>query len=168
MLVVGGGPRGVMAALAAAGSAGARWSSSCDERAELRRLAPAREARDRGRARRGLGEGRIASAEFGALPNLRLLPRTTAFGLFDHGMAGLIERVADHLPAPPDHTPRQRRWTVRARQVVLATGAIERPLVFAGNDRPGVMLATAARAYVHQYAVRPGSRAVVFANNDAG
>src|SRR5262249_12215311 len=116
----------------------------------------------------GAAWARGIAAELGTLANLRVLTRTTAFGLFDHGMAGLIERVSDHLPVPPEHQPRQRRWNVRARRIVLATGAIERPLIFAGNDRPGVMLASAARAYIHQYGVRPGSRAVVFANNDGG
>ncbi|HXA72576.1 MAG TPA: sarcosine oxidase subunit alpha family protein [Stellaceae bacterium] len=164
VLVVGGGPAGLMAALAA-GRAGARVIL-CDERAELGGSL-LRENRAIG-DEAGAAWARRISAELDTLPNLRVLPRTTVFGLFDHGMAALIERVADHLPVPPDHTPRQRRWTVRARQIVLATGAIERPLVFAGNDRPGVMLASAARAYVHQYGVRPGARAVVFANNDAG
>jgi sarcosine oxidase subunit alpha len=95
-----------------------------------------------------------------------LLRRTTAFGYYDHNMVAAVEHVADHLPAPARHGARQNLWTIRARQVVLATGAIERPMVFANNDRPGVMLAGAARAYVNQYAVRPGSRAVVFTNND--
>ena len=164
VLVVGGGPAGLMAALAAART-GARVLL-CDERAEVGGSL-FRENRMIGDEPGAAWALRIAT-ELGTLPSLRVLSRTTAFGIFDHNMVALIERVADHLPVPPEHTPRQRRWTVRARQIVLATGAIERPLVFAGNDRPGVMLASAARAYVHQYGVRPGNRAVVFANNDAG
>ena len=81
-------------------------------------------------------------------------PRTTAFGYYDHNYLGLVERVTDHLgPAAPPHLPRQRLWKLRARQVVLATGAIERPLVFAENDRPGIMLAGAVRSYLHRQAV---------------
>ena len=97
-----------------------------------------------------------------------MLTRTTAFGYYDHNFLGLLERVTDHLPADAaPHLPRQRLWKVRARQVVLATGALERPFVFADNDRPGIMLASAARTYVNRYAVRPGRRAVVFTNNDS-
>ncbi|HLJ21182.1 MAG TPA: FAD-dependent oxidoreductase, partial [Stellaceae bacterium] len=164
VLVVGGGPAGLMAALAAA-RAGARVIL-CDERAELGGSL-LRESRLIGEETGAVWARQIAK-ELGTLSNLRVLTRTTAFGLFDHGMACLVERVSDHLAVPPEHMPRQRRWNVRARQIVLAAGAIERPLVFPGNDRPGVMLASAARAYIHQYGARPGGRAVVFANNDAG
>ena len=102
-----------------------------------------------------------------ALPETRLLPRTTAFGYYDHNYLGLLERVSDHLgPKASPHLPRQRMWKVRARRVVLATGALERPLVFAGNDSPGVMLAGAVRSYLNRYAVRP-ERAVVLTNNDS-
>src|SRR3970282_55323 len=100
------------------------------------------------------------------MPEVRLLPRCTAFGYYDHNHLELIERVTDHLETSPPGMPRQRLWKLRARQVVLATGAIERPLVFADNDRPGVMLASAAQTYVNRYAVLPGRRAVLFANND--
>ena len=78
-----------------------------------------------------------------------------------------MERVADHLAAPPPHAPRQRLWRVRAKQVVLATGAIERPLVFADNDRPGIMMASAAATYARRYGALPGRRAVLLTNNDS-
>src|SRR5262249_32147673 len=109
---------------------------------------------------------RASIAELTEMPEVRLLPRTTAFGYYDHNLVGLVERIADHFAEPQPHQPRQVLWHVRAGEVVLATGAIERPLVFPGNDLPNVMLAGAARAYVNQYAVLPGSRAVLFTNND--
>jgi sarcosine oxidase subunit alpha len=100
-------------------------------------------------------------------PDVLLLPRTTAFGSYDANMVALLERLTDQLPSPPAHSPRQRLWKVRARAVVLATGAHERPVAYANNDLPGTMLAGAARTYVQRYAVRPGTRAVVFTSNDS-
>ena len=90
------------------------------------------------------------------LPEVRLLPRTTVFGYYDHNVLGAVERVADHLPVPPEHGVRQRYWVIRAKQVVLATGAIERLIAFPDNDRPGVMLASAAEAYVRRFGVAAG------------
>ncbi|MGE5511786.1 MAG: sarcosine oxidase subunit alpha family protein [Bacteroidota bacterium] len=101
-----------------------------------------------------------------AMPDVRVLPRTTVFGYYDHNVLGAVERVADHLPVPPEHCVRQRYWVIRAKRVVLATGAIERLIAFPDNDRPGVMLASAAQTYVQRYGVLPGRRAVVFTNND--
>ena len=94
------------------------------------------------------------------------MTRTTAFGAYDEDVYGLVERVWDHVPSPPAGQPRQRYWLVRTKQAVLATGSIERPLVFAGNDRPGVMLAQAARTYLNRFAVSPGKEVVVTTNND--
>ena len=96
----------------------------------------------------------------------RLWNRTTVFGLYDHGVAGLIERVTDHL-ANPGHLPRERMRIVRAGHIVLATGAVERPFAFGNNDRPGVMLASAAATYVNRFAVAPGRTAVLGTNNDS-
>ncbi len=94
--------------------------------------------------------------------HLRLLARTTAFGYFPHNLVALnAERITDHLPVPPAQLPRERLWQVRARHVVLATGAIERPLVFPGNDRPGIMLAGAAQTYLNRFGVLVGRRVVV-------
>ena len=100
------------------------------------------------------------------MPEVTLMPRTTVFGYYDHNVVGAVERVADHLAAPPPHTPRQRYWTIARRKMVLATGAHERLIAFPDNDRPGVMLAGAAQTYAARYGVLPGRRALLFANND--
>lgn len=96
----------------------------------------------------------------------RVLTRTTASGLWDHGFATLVERLVEPGEAPPPGRPTQRLWHVRAKRIVLATGAIERPLTFAGNDRPGVMLSGAVRRYIERFAVLPGRRVVIATNND--
>ena len=92
--------------------------------------------------------------------------RTTVFGRLRRRDYSALERVNDHVAVPPAHEPRQRLWRIFARRCVLAAGAIERPLVFGDNDRPGIMLAGAVRAYLNRYAVAPGRRAVVFGTND--
>ncbi|SDC93506.1 sarcosine oxidase subunit alpha family protein [Ruegeria marina] len=103
-------------------------------------------------------------AELEAMDNVTLRPRTMGAGVYDHGYALGYERVADHTPGVPG--PRHRLWRIRAKQIVSATGAIERPLSFAGNDVPGVMLAGAMRDYVVNWGVTPGQRVVVATNND--
>ena len=106
------------------------------------------------------------AAELAALPDVRIMPRTTVVGVYDDGTYSALERVNDHLAEPPEHEPRQRLWRIVAKRCVLAAGAIERPLVFGDNDRPGVMLAGAVRAYLNRYAAAPGRSAVVFAAGD--
>jgi sarcosine oxidase subunit alpha len=101
------------------------------------------------------------------MKNVTVLPRTTAIGYYHYNMIGLCQRVTDHLETPPDGAPRERLWRVRARQVVLAQGAIEKPLVFEGNDRPGVMLASAAQTYLNRYGVKVGERVIVATSNDS-
>jgi methylglutamate dehydrogenase subunit C len=100
------------------------------------------------------------------LPDVQLLPRTTAVGAYDSGVVAAVERISDHLAEPPSFTPRQRLHLIRPQQTILATGAVERLIALPNNDRPGVMLATAARAYVNRYGVLPGKRMVAFVNND--
>src|SRR4030095_3352056 len=96
-------------------------------------------------------------AALAAQPNVRLLTRTTAVGYYDHDLVVLHERLTNHLGAgAPKEAPRERVWQVGARRVILGTGAIERPLVFPDNDRPGVMLADAVLHYLRRYAVVPG------------
>ena len=97
-----------------------------------------------------------------------MLTRTTVHGYFDDNILGAVERCGDHLGEPPAGRPRQRHWTIHARQVVLATGAIERPVVFDGNDVPGVMLAGAAHRYATRYGVAVGRSVVVFTTSDSG
>jgi sarcosine oxidase subunit alpha len=162
-LVVGAGPAGIAAALAAA--ARGERVILCDEQAELggSLLAETRATID-GKSAADWLAGALAS--LAASPNVTLLPRTTAFGYFAQNFVALAERVGDHLAAPDPDLPRERLWQVVARDVVLATGAIERPLVFPENDRPGVMLADAARVYATRYGVLPGRRVVVFTAHD--
>ncbi len=105
-----------------------------------------------------------AVQELDNMDNVRLRTRSMCSGVYDHGYALVYERVADHTPG--DDRPRHRLWRIRAKQIVTATGAIERPLSFAGNDVPGVMLASAVRDYIANYAVSPGDRVVVVTNND--
>ncbi len=163
VLIVGAGPAGIAAALTAAAS-GARVML-CDEQAlpggSLRSGSSARidgqPAADWLRA----SLQKLASAG-----NVTLLTRTTVFGYLPHNMVALSERLTDHMAAPPAGKARERLWQVRARQVILATGAIERPLVFPGNDRPGVMMAGAARSFLNRHGVLPGARVVVLTAHD--
>jgi sarcosine oxidase subunit alpha len=165
VLVIGAGPAGLAAALAAA-EAGARVIL-CDEQAEMGgSLLADRTSTIAGKpAAAWIAE---ALAELAACERVTLLPRTTAFGYYPHNHLGLVERVTDHLAMPDTLQPRERLWQVRAREVVLAAGALERPLTFPENDRPGIMLADAAATYVTRYGVKPGTRAVVAAANDSG
>jgi sarcosine oxidase subunit alpha len=145
VLVVGAGPAGLCAALAAA-RAGARVILADEQPRWGGSLLSAREEID---GKPGLDWVETAVAELSATARVRLLPRTTVFGCYDHNFVAALERRTDHLAPDKRSGPRQRLWQIRAGQVVLATGAHERPLVFANNDRPGVMLASAARTYVN-------------------
>ncbi|HEV7438809.1 MAG TPA: 2Fe-2S iron-sulfur cluster-binding protein, partial [Methylobacterium sp.] len=164
VLVIGGGPAGLTAALAA-GRAGARVILVDEDFRLGGRLLAERAEIDGKPAQEWLA---ATLAELESLPEVRLLPRTTLYGVYDHGAYGAVERVSDHLAVPPAHAPRQRAWRIVARRAVLAAGAIERPLVFGGNDRPGVMLAGAVRTYLNRYGVLPGRRLALFTTSDDG
>ncbi len=164
VLVVGAGPAGIAAAQAAA-DAGGRVML-CDEQAQFGgSLLSDVASRIDGEA--GPAWAAAAIAALRSNPRVTLLPRTTAFGFFPHNFLGLCERLTDHLEAPPAGATRERLWQVRAGRVILATGAIERPLVFPGNDRPGIMLAGAAQTYLNRYGVKVGGRVVIVTAHDA-
>ena len=104
------------------------------------------------------------------MKNVKVMNRTVLFGYYDHNMTVALERVTDHMADLsghlPNHLPRQRMWTIRAKEVVLACGAQERPLVFGNNDRPGIMLAGAVRLFIEKYGAIAGKKVVVATNND--
>ncbi|MCX4650083.1 sarcosine oxidase subunit alpha family protein [Streptomyces sp. NBC_01446] len=161
VLVVGAGPAGLAAAAAAAES-GARVIL-VDDQPELGGALLS--------GRRRSGWVAEVGAALDAAPEVTVLTRTTAFGSYDDNYVLALERRTDHLgadaPHPSSGVSRQRLWHIRARQAVLATGAHERPLTFAGNDRPGVMLAASVRTYLNRYGVAPGRRSVVATTNDS-
>ncbi|TKT77578.1 sarcosine oxidase subunit alpha [Aquamicrobium sp. LC103] len=164
VLVLGGGAAGIAAALAAA-EAGARVIIA-DEQAQLGgSLRFETGARIGGAA--GWDWAQASAARLAAMDNVRVLTRATAFGYYAQNFVGLVERVSDHLPQPMPDLPRERLWQVRAKRVVLATGAIERHMVFADNDRPGIMLASAARTYFNHYGVAVGRNVGVYTANDS-
>ncbi|MEU8381555.1 2Fe-2S iron-sulfur cluster-binding protein [Streptosporangium sp. NPDC048865] len=157
VLVVGAGPAGLAAATAAAGS-GARVILADD------RPSPGGSLPDTGETVDGVPGTAWAAAALAALrshPETRVLTRTSVFGHYDDNYLVAVERRGEDAPS------RERVWRIRARRVVLATGAHERSIAFAGNDLPGVMLAGSARAYANRYGVLPGRRAVVFTTGDS-
>ncbi|UWP96634.1 sarcosine oxidase subunit alpha family protein [Aliiroseovarius crassostreae] len=162
LLVIGAGPAGLAAALTA-GRAGAQVIIADEDfRLGGRLLSDTGSLSDQS----SVDWVEQAQAELVSLPNVRVMPRTTVFGAYDHGVYGAVERNADHLIAPAAGKPRQTLWRIYSRRALVATGAIERPIAFENNDRPGVMLAGATRAYANRFATTPAQSIVIFANND--
>jgi methylglutamate dehydrogenase subunit C len=164
LLIIGAGPAGLMAALTAG-------------RAGLRVVVADEDFRMGGRLNSetysigdhsGADWAAATLAELGSLPNVRVMTRTTILGAFDHGIYSAVERVSDHLAEPQPHKPRQTLWRIYSKHAILAGGATERPIAFENNDRPGIMLAGALRAYANRWAVSVGDRVAVFTNNDDG
>ena len=163
LLIIGAGPAGLAAALAA-GRSGVRVILADEDFVMGGRLnAETHEVE----GRPGAAWAADAVRELESMDRVRLMPRTTAIGAYDHGIYGALERKTDHLAAS-DGKPRQILWRIYSKRAVLTAGAIERPIAFGGNDRPGIMLAGAVRTYANRFAVGTGRRIGVFTNNDDG
>lgn len=164
LLVIGAGPAGLMAALTA-GRTGKRVILA-DEDFRMGGRLNAETFAVGGTSGAAWSAGVVA--ELGTLPNVRLMTRTTVIGAFDHGIYGAVERVSDHLAVPEAGKPRQVLWRIYSGRAILCGGATERPIAFENNDRPGIMLAGALRAYANRWGVAAGKRVAVFTNNDDG
>ncbi|TJZ91366.1 sarcosine oxidase subunit alpha family protein [Paracoccus gahaiensis] len=162
LLVIGGGAAGLAAALTAARSGARVILADEDFRLGGRLLA------ERDPLEMPVPDWIAAlEAEFASLPNLRVMRRTTIWGTFDHGVHGAVERVSDHL-ADPGGRVRQTLWRITAKRTILASGATERHIPFADNDRPGIMLSGALRAYANRWAVTPAAHVAIFTNSEEG
>ncbi|WP_432345018.1 sarcosine oxidase subunit alpha [Shinella yambaruensis] len=164
VLIAGAGVAGLSAALAAA-EAGARVIL-CDEQPEVGG-ALHYDTSVKIDGQNGYDWAQATAAKLRAMENVTVLTRTTAFGYYNHNFVALVERVTDHLTRPDRKLPRERLWQVRAKRVILATGSIERHMVFANNDRPGIMLASAARTYLNHFGVAVGRKVGVYTANDS-
>jgi len=164
LLVVGSGAAGLMAALSA-GRAGLRVLLCEEDFVFGGRLLS---ERDMVAGQSGAGWAASVVEELRALPNVTLRPRTSLLAVTDGNSYVALERVNDHLPVPPPHQPRQRLWKIVARRAVIATGSHERSIAFGGNDRPGVMQASAIRTYINRFAAAPGKAAALFTTTDDG
>lgn len=163
LLVVGAGPAGLVAAREAA-RAGARVIIA-DEQNEFGGSLLASTNNIDGQPATSWVDELVADLE--GFSNVQTLPRSTVFGYYDHNFLGILQRRTDHLGISADSGSRQRLHRVRAKRVILATGAFERPLVFAQNDIPGVMQASSVSTYINRYGVAPGNRMILFTTNDS-
>lgn len=164
LLIIGAGPAGLSAALTA-GRAGGRVILADEDFALGGRLTSETFAIGQGS---GTNWAAQAVAELATIDNVRVMPRTTIMGAFDHGIYGAVERVSDHLAEPAPGKPRQILWRIYSKRALLCGGATERPIAFNNNDRPGILLAGSVRTYANRFAATPARRVAVFTNNDDG
>jgi methylglutamate dehydrogenase subunit C len=164
LLIIGAGPSGIAAAVTAARSGARVILADEDFRMGGRLNAETFTLGDQS----GADWATETVSELAQMPNVRLLTRTTILGALDHGIYSAVERVSDHLPEPLPGKPRQILWRIYSKRAILTAGAIERPIAFENNDRPGIMLAGAIRTFANRWAVTPGSRVAIFTNNDDG
>ena len=164
LLIIGAGPAGLAAAITAARSGARVILADEDFRMGGRLNAETYVLGDQS----GADWAAQTVAELSTLPNVRLLNRTTILGALDHGIYSAVERVSDHLAQTLPHKPRQILWRIYSKRAILTAGAIERPIAFENNDRPGIMLAGSMRAYANRWAVTPGQRVAICTNNDDG
>jgi len=164
LLIIGTGPSGLMAALTA-GRAGADVIIADEDFALGGRLNS--ETLEIG-GQAGADWAAQTIAELASMPNVRIMPRTTIIGAFDHGIYGAVERNSDHLAAPAVGKPRQTLWRIYSKQAIVAAGALERPIAFENNDRPGIMLASAMRSYANRWGATADKTVAVFTNNNDG
>ncbi len=162
VLVVGSGPAGLMAALTA-GEAGADVILTEEDSLLGGRLLSENGQIDGMPAR---DWANATAIKLNAMSNVRVMARTTVTGAYDGGTYGALERVGHHCEMS-DGLPKECFWRIVAKRTVLAAGAIERPVAFQNNDRPGIMMASAVRAYVNRWNVAPGKSVAVFGNNDS-
>ncbi|MDG1010292.1 MAG: 2Fe-2S iron-sulfur cluster-binding protein, partial [Amylibacter sp.] len=163
VLVIGSGPAGLSAALAA-GRSGAEVLL-CDEDNVFGGRLNAETFKVGGTS--GVEWARNAVAELEMMDNVRIMSRTTVYGAFDHGIYGALERKTDHLRSA-NGKPRNIAWKIYSGRAILCAGATERSIAFGNNDRPGVMLAGSVRAYANRWGVVTGKSIAVFTNNDDG
>ncbi|MGC3936443.1 sarcosine oxidase subunit alpha family protein [Roseobacter sp. EG26] len=162
LLIIGGGPTGLMAALVA-GRAGADVILADEDALLGGRLNAETYVID---GENGSDWAAAAVAELRGLENVRLMTRTTVTGAYDQGTYAALERVTGHRASPGRGAPLETFWRIAAKHAILAAGALERPIAFANNDRPGIMTAGAVRTYLNRYGVSPGQSVAVFGNND--
>ncbi|MFT5161370.1 MAG: heterotetrameric sarcosine oxidase alpha subunit, partial [Paracoccaceae bacterium] len=164
LLVIGSGPSGLMAAMTAA--KGGLDVILADEDFALGGRLNSENIEVGGKA--GADWATSTVGALAAMPNVRLMPRTTITGAYDGGTYGALERVSNHLADAPENAPLETFWRIATKRAILAGGAIERPIGFPDNDRPGIMMASAVRSYVNRFAATPGQAVSIFTNNEDG